>query len=369
MEARAEQIVLDYLRLLGDAAQEELTPPQRQTFLARSRAAIARQVGETRAEQPRDVELLLRRFGDPQKLAAAERRRLDGTPPPEPDAAADRASTRETSVGQNASDDAGAGQAAPDDAAPGQAGTGQAGAGERAGPRHRARPDRAGRPPAGPGRGRADPAPSGRRPAAAPVLQRPINARWRPGADLPGPPRPDAPALRTVPRWPVVPRRAGGGPGSGDWPGPQDGRPRTPGPDGPDPSGNWLDGLVTLVRRHPLECIAVAVLGVGGLIDPFPLWVLGALAVLVSRLWDTRDKLAAVAVPMVIALLGGLTLAGVTARTASLSGYAHGVHTDGWDLIRAGAVLGAAYLAWRVRQGRRPRPGPPWQRVTRGGGA
>jgi hypothetical protein len=307
MDARAEQIVLDYLRLLGDAAQEELTPQQRQTFLARSRAAIARQVGETRAEHPSDVERLLRRFGNPQKLAAAERRRLDGTSPPEPDAS--------------------------------------------------------------PGRGRAVPAPSGRRPSAAPVLKRPINARWRPGADLPGPPRADAPELHTVPRWPALPRRAGQEPGSGDWPRPRDDPAQAPGPDGPDTLGNWLDWLVTLMRRHPLECIAVAVLGVGGLIDPFPLWVLGALAVLVSRLWDTRDKLAAVAVPMGIAFLGGLTLAGVTARSASLSGYAHGVHTDGWDLIRAGAVLGAAYLVWRMRQGRRPRRGPPWHQVTRGRGA
>src|ERR1700733_7594793 len=117
MEARAEQIVLDYLRLLEDAAQEELTPQQRQTFLARSRAAIARQVGETRAEHPPDVERLLRQFGDPQKLAAAERRRLDGTPPPEPDAG-------------------------PGEASPGEAGPGEASTGERVGPRRRARPDR-----------------------------------------------------------------------------------------------------------------------------------------------------------------------------------------------------------------------------------
>ncbi|HEX4060889.1 MAG TPA: hypothetical protein VHY58_07680 [Streptosporangiaceae bacterium] len=354
MDARAEQIVLDYLRLLGDAAQEELTPQQRQTFLARSRAAIARQVGETRAEQPHDLERLLRQFGDPQELATAERQRLGGTPPAEPNASPGQATTA---------------QASPDQATAGQASTGETSTGERAGPRHRTRPDRAGRPPAGPGRRRPAPALSGRRPAAAPVLQRPINARWRPGADLPDPPRPDPPVLTTMPRWPVAPRRAGQGPGSGDWPGPRDDPPRTPGLAGSDTPGNWLDGLITLVRRHPLECAAVAVLGVGGLIDPFPLWVLGALAVLVSRLWDTRDKLAAVAVPMVIALLGGLMLAGVTARSASLSGYAHGVHTDGWDLIRAGAVLGAVYLAWRVRQGRRPRRGPPWHQVTRGRGA
>jgi hypothetical protein len=127
-----------------------------------------------------------------------------------------------------------------------------------------------------------------------------------------------------------------------------------------------MDTLFTLVRRHPLECAAIAVLGVGGLIDPYPLWMLGALVVLVSRLWDTRDKLIAVAVPMAVALLGAVMLAGLNVKTSSLSGYAHGMHTDGWDLIRAGAVLGAVYLAWRVRQGPRPRRGPPWEHIPRG---
>jgi hypothetical protein len=106
--------------------------------------------------------------------------------------------------------------------------------------------------------------------------------------------------------------------------------------------------------------------GVGGLIDPFPYWVLGALVVLFSRLWDTRDKLTVVAVPMVIAVFGAIVLAGLNLHGLTLAGYAHGVRTDGWDLIRAGAVLGAAYLAWRVRQGPRLRRGPSWYQVPRG---
>jgi hypothetical protein len=134
----------------------------------------------------------------------------------------------------------------------------------------------------------------------------------------------------------------------------------------PGAARDWLDGLFALIRRHPLECAAIAVLGVGGLIDPFPLWMLGSLAVLVSRLWDTRDKLIAIAVPMAVALLGAVMLAGLNTKTASLSGYAHGMHTDGWDLIRAGAVLGAIYLAWRMRQGPHPSRGPRWQRIPRG---
>lgn len=218
MDARAEQIVLDYLRVLEEAAQRKLGPAEQQPFLARTRAAIARQVSQTRVDDARDIKRLLRRFGDPRKLAARERRRLDGGPP------------------------------------------------------------------------------------AA-----------RPGA-----------------------------------------------------AKDWMDGLVSLVRRHPLECAAIAVLGVGGLIDPYPVWMVGSLAVLASKLWDTRDKLIAVAAPMAIALLGAIMLGGLNGKTASLAGYAHGMHTDGLDLIRAGAVLGAMYLSWRVRQGPRPRQGPPWQQTRRG---
>ena len=120
--------------------------------------------------------------------------------------------------------------------------------------------------------------------------------------------------------------------------------------------------MLALARRHPLETAAVLLLGVGGLIDPFPLWLIGAAAVLISRLWDARDKWAALAVPVGFALVGALAIAGLTARSGSLAGYASTVRIDGWDLIRAGSVAGAAYLAWRVRQGRRPRREPPWRR-------
>jgi hypothetical protein len=296
MDARAEQIVLDYLRLLGDAAQRTLSPDERQTFLARTRAAIARQVSETRVAGPGDVQRLLREFGDPQKLAAQERRRLDGATP---------AAARPVLVG--------------------------------------------------------------RRPAAAPVPHRPLTARWRPGGDLTGSPGPVAPVLRTLSRWPDIPPLASRDStglhseemNSGRRRGPRSGPPAAAGMVESGPAADWLDGLFTLVRRHPLECAAVAVLGVGGLLDPVPLWMLGGLAVLISPLWDTRDKLTAIAVPMAVAVLGAIMLGGLNTKTASLSGYAHGVHTDGWDLIRVGAVLGAAYLAWRMREGPRPRRAPP----------
>jgi hypothetical protein len=361
MDARAEQLVLDYLRDLEAAAYRKLRPEERQGFLARSRASIARRIGESRADDAGDVARLLRRFGDPRKLAAQERRRLDAGARAEP--------------GQS----------------PGVAA-------------------------------------QARRPSAAPTVRRPMTARWRPGGGLAAEPRPDAPVLRLLSRWSAVPRRApatgqpaigrpGAGPADGsrpddtrsgesgwwlprnigrdpdeyDW-GPADGGgeavgagrpppsagglvadsgdrlgPPGGGPRaGPDAGRDWLDGAFEVLRSHPLECVVIALVGVGGLIDPFPCWLIGSLAVLVSRVWDTTDKLIAVAAPLAIAVVGAIALAGLNAHSLTLAGYAHGVRTDGWDLIRAGAVLGAAYLAWRVRQGPRPRRSPPWVRGPRG---
>jgi hypothetical protein len=336
MDARGEQLVLDYLRQLADAAQRVLRPDERLAFMARSRAAIARQVGETRAAQASDLHRLLKRFGDPQTLVAEERQRLDRLP-------------------------ATAGPARPPSAAP---------ALDRPAldqPDQPALPDR-----------------------RQPLQHRPMTARWRPGSDQASRPRSAAPGLRDLSRWAGAPRRPApsrpGGPGGPgpprpgrkDWWRPEDGE-REPVPDSresvqedgwePGPAAGrppWSAGLLVLLRSHPLECGAIALIGVGGLIEPFPWWVIGALAVLISRLWDVRDKLATVAVPVAVALIGAIVLAGLTSKSAGLSGYAHAARVDGWDLIRAGGVLGAAYLGWRVRQGRRPRENPPWRRLTHG---
>jgi hypothetical protein len=146
----------------------------------------------------------------------------------------------------------------------------------------------------------------------------------------------------------------GGRPGGGPTP-----------PDAPGSGSHWRT-IFGLVRAHPLEIVAILLLGLGGLIAPFPLWLLGAVAVLASRLWDARDKWAALAVPTAFALIGAIAIAGLTARSGSLAGYFRTVRIDGWDLVRAGSVVAAGYLAWRVRQGRRPRREPPWRRPPRG---
>ena len=115
-----------------------------------------------------------------------------------------------------------------------------------------------------------------------------------------------------------------------------------------------------MARRHPLETIAVVVLGLGGLIYP-PVWLAGALLAISSRLWDIRDKITGLAVPAVLTIVGAAGLAMVTSH-ASAGAYVRDALMIGGYLLRAGAVLGAAYLTWRVRVGQRQPPPPPWRR-------
>ena len=259
MDARAEQLVVDYLRRLGEASRHVLGPQERSTFVARSRTAIAGQLGEAQGAAPADVQRLLERLGDPRELAARERQRLD---------------------------------------------------------------------------------------ASASAAQRPTAL-----ADLlsPAPSRPSAPAEPPGPGEGGV--RAGYPP---DTPGPATGTARA-----------RLLSVLTLIRKHPLETVAVLLLAAGGLVYPFPLWLIAVVALIASRGWDARDKWAAVAIPAAFTLIAAIVIAGLFARSGSLAGYVSTLRIDGWDMIRAGSVVAAAYLVWRLRRGRRPPREPPWRRPPR----
>jgi hypothetical protein len=117
-----------------------------------------------------------------------------------------------------------------------------------------------------------------------------------------------------------------------------------------------------LARQHPLECIAVILLGLGGLIFP-PVWLLGALVALPSRLWDIKDKLTGLATPAVVTIVGGAGLA-MGSHTSGAAYFREALIIGGY-LIRTGSVLGAGYLAWRVQRGQRQPAEPPWRRQYR----
>jgi hypothetical protein len=119
--------------------------------------------------------------------------------------------------------------------------------------------------------------------------------------------------------------------------------------------------VVRWTRDKTLESVATILLGLGGVIFP-PIWLLGAMLALASKVWDYRDKWLGLAIPIVLTIVGtaaGLILAG------SQTSFGYDVHI-GWvsaDIAsRVSAALSAAYLAWRSVHGRRPDAVPPWNK-------
>jgi len=131
------------------------------------------------------------------------------------------------------------------------------------------------------------------------------------------------------------------------------------------PSRPWqlLASVGDWSRRHKLEAVAIALLGVGGVIFP-PVWLAGAAVALASRLWDFRDKWLAVALPVLLTVIGTAVGIAVGSRVS----FGHGIH-EAWvfavGVSRATAVLSACYLGWRAAHGPRPPVVPPWDRPHR----
>jgi hypothetical protein len=121
----------------------------------------------------------------------------------------------------------------------------------------------------------------------------------------------------------------------------------------------WL--LAARARQRPLESLAAVLLGLGGAAYP-PVWLLGAALALGSRAWDYRDKWIGLAGPVLLLIVG--TVAGVSlgSQPASFGSHVH----DAWvaaDIVsRIAALLGAAYLVWRLGPGRRQPSVPPWNK-------
>jgi hypothetical protein len=116
-----------------------------------------------------------------------------------------------------------------------------------------------------------------------------------------------------------------------------------------------------LARKHPLEAVSVILLGVGGLILPFPFWLIGGLVALRSRRWDARDKWIALAGPPLVTF-AVLLIRAATSPGNFFSAFYHASQHDVGLSIRAGCVLCAGYLVRRLRRGPRMRTLPPWQR-------
>jgi hypothetical protein len=297
----AEKLVLDYLGRVSSAAQRTLPKGDRLLFVGRTRALIEKRCGPLAMAQPAKVMAVIAELGDPQTMVKNELERLE---------------------------------------------TAHRG-GAPAPPVVMWKPARGGWKPA---KDDTEPIPIPRPPAPPPPALPPD--ALPPDAPPPDAPPPDAPA--SGPSFPgsAVPASAQDADQAGGLPAPV-----TPVPSPPS--------VQTLARSHPLETAAILVLGVGGLIFP-PLWLAGGLIAVVSRIWDARDKWLALLGPLLF-VLAALLAAGalVGGRHGFFGEFLHAFDAYREYLIRAGAVLTAVYLAWRIRRGPRMRSLPPWQRPRR----
>ena len=132
---------------------------------------------------------------------------------------------------------------------------------------------------------------------------------------------------------------------------------------GPEDRQTPLDGAWQLARGHLTESVAVVLIGLGGAILPFPFWLAGVVVAMFSRLWDGRDKVAAIGGPVLVVLIGSVVSAlfmGGNKQNVIVI-YTHALHVDTGLWVRLGCALTAVYLAWRVSKGRRVKI-PPWKR-------
>jgi hypothetical protein len=312
-------------------------------FVARTKALVDREVGRagTRTDPVRVSEALAR-LGTPEELVMAERTRID------------RSWVKSRASNEEEGEAAAAALAGP--------------LNRSLTPRRRLSPDaQPGKqaPPGAPGAGPV--APAGGSPGTAP--RRPVLRSVGPqgtGARGAGPR--SATPQRGGPRSGGL--RSAGSPGAGNRDVPPAGE-LPPGATGTADGTHGVSGNETLAttrqlaRDNLLETIAILLLGLGGLILPYVFWPVGAIVALFSRLWDGKDKSLAVAGPLLVTLAGsvlGALIVGGSGNVVLV--YIHALRVDFNILIRVGAVLTAAYLAWRVAQGPRVKV-LPWQRVKR----
>ena len=390
----AQQMIRDYLGRVSVAATKVLPKGDRLLFVGRTRAAIEAQVGPLASADADDVLSALATLGDPEDLAKRERERLYSArrrgaaaappalwkPAKGPAAggcAATPADGRDPGqahkprpwphrglAGADVPKAAAGGDAPQPDAVPvvpRQAGSPEATAPPQVPPADPA--EWVPREPARKSRFRAcalRTRPSGSRKSRSRKSRSreswsrtgrsPGSRRGRAGAGAapdeagPDPGRPRRAGCAPAP--PAAGRRdraAVDRPGHGG--AHRDGRTPAEGPAPPAPA--VLAEAWALARKHPLEAVSVILLGVGGLILPFPFWLIGGLVALRSRRWDARDKWIALAGPPLVTFAVLLIRAG-TSPGNFFSAFYHASQHDVGLSIRAGCVLCAGYLVWRL---------------------
>jgi hypothetical protein len=346
----AGRLIQEYLSRVAEVGLHYLPKGDRAAFVTKTRDRIEREVGPAEEADLARVRQLLTSLGEPEELVKRERARIDkarlkrrsGGNPGNAEVTAPLVYRPINSRWKPATQARPPQQPAPEGQPEAGAGSpaGRPGAGRRGRPMGRVGARLTGKPPG-----------TRRRPpdAAGPAGQEP------PGTEAPQAPPPPAPAA--VPA--AVPE-----PGVGGIPAQRRAMLMLRSGAGRLSRGaaQLSREAVELTRSHPLEGAAIALLGIGGLIFPFPFWLFGGVLAIWSRIWDNRDKWIALLGPAVITLAGTVVTAVITHhRGNTFVTYGHALRMDVGLLLRVGSVVCATYLAWRVRRGPREVV-PPWKR-------
>lgn len=325
MSERADQIVLDYLRRVADAAYGVLRSDERLEFLARLRRRIDEVRIRQRAHKPAQVQRIIERFGAPGALVEQERLRLAAERPEDPPRPRQE-TNRTTSPGEGTSNSTIVSQQTPDRPPNETQPIPVLGASELdAGADYAYVADYSDELEEVPGaaeeavevQAAAEPAPA-ENPEAAEEEKK----------------EPEAAGTRTATPYP---RRAA----------PSDVRAIT---------GRALPGAATARRRadfldvaarNKLAAVTVVLLGFGALALPVPLWLLGVMLLVLCQAWSMGDKLLGAAVPVLTVGLYGL-LTDRAATVLTMSAYTLAGAGGPRLAFGIGGLLGAVYLWFRV---------------------
>jgi hypothetical protein len=125
-------------------------------------------------------------------------------------------------------------------------------------------------------------------------------------------------------------------------------------------------------RLHRLEVIAVALLGIAGLIFPAPIWLVGFLLwlvgsalVLSSKVWTVGEKWLTVPGLVVLVIAGIAVVEALGGKRQDAAGYGDEALSAAATLFKIAMLLAAVYLGWRMQRGQRAPIVPSWRRRRR----
>lgn len=123
--------------------------------------------------------------------------------------------------------------------------------------------------------------------------------------------------------------------------------------------GRFFSAALADARNHIVEALAIVLLGVGGTVYP-PIWLIGVVLAIPSKVWDKRDKIIALALPVLLAVVGAVLTIVLGGQHSTIQGYAFEAWLGAERISRVLALAGAVYLAWRLHRGRRQQKLPAW---------